>query len=76
MAKKHQVKGNGVAPAEIEDVLLGHPAVRDVAVVGVIDAYSGTPEVRSAWCRGRAKATDSAGSSRTRAKAIGELQVG
>lgn len=36
-----KVKGNGVAPAELEDLLLGHPAVQDVAVIGVTDKYSG-----------------------------------
>lgn len=30
-----------MAPAEIEDVLLGHPAVKDAAVVGLADDYSG-----------------------------------
>lgn len=36
-----KVKGIGVAPAELEDLLLGHPKVEDVAVVGVLDDYSG-----------------------------------
>jgi 4-coumarate--CoA ligase len=36
-----QVKGVGVAPAELEDLLLGHPLVLDVAVIGVPDAYAG-----------------------------------
>lgn len=36
-----KVKGIGVAPAELEDLLLGHPAVEDVAVLAVPDAYSG-----------------------------------
>jgi 4-coumarate--CoA ligase len=36
-----QVRGTGVAPAELEDILLGHEAVKDVAVVGVPDTYSG-----------------------------------
>ena len=31
----------GVAPAELEDLLLGHPKVEDVAVMGVPDEYSG-----------------------------------
>ena len=34
-------KGYQVPPAELEALLLGHPAVADVAVVGVIDADSG-----------------------------------
>lgn len=36
-----KVKGIAVAPAELEDCLLGHDMVRDVAVVGVPDEYSG-----------------------------------
>ena len=34
-------KGYQVPPAELEALLLGHPAVADAAVVGVIDADSG-----------------------------------
>lgn len=30
-----------VAPAELEDAVLGHPKVEDAAVVGVPDDYSG-----------------------------------
>lgn len=36
-----KVKGIGVAPAELEDLLLGHPKVSDVAVLGIKDDYSG-----------------------------------
>lgn len=36
-----KVKGIGVAPAELEDLLLGHPHVEDVAVLGIKDDYSG-----------------------------------
>ena len=36
-----KVKGIGVAPAELEDLLLGHPNVEDCAVLGVRDDYSG-----------------------------------
>ncbi|GAB7365988.1 hypothetical protein MBLNU230_g7315t1 [Neophaeotheca triangularis] len=36
-----KVKGIGVAPAELEDLLLGHEMVEDVAVLGVQDEYSG-----------------------------------
>lgn len=36
-----KVKGIAVAPAEIEDLLLGHPAVEDVAVGAISDDYSG-----------------------------------
>ena len=34
-------KGNQVAPAELEDLLLGHPLVADCAVVGVPDLEAG-----------------------------------
>jgi len=34
-----------VFPAEVEDLLYGHPAVKEVAVIGVNDAYRGeTPK--------------------------------
>jgi 4-coumarate--CoA ligase len=36
-----QVKGVGIAPAELEDLLLGHPLVVDAAVIGIPDSYSG-----------------------------------
>ena len=36
-----KVKGFGVAPAELEAVLLEHPAVREAAVIGVPDDESG-----------------------------------
>lgn len=36
-----KVKGIGVAPAELEDTLLGHSKVEDVAVLGIPDDYSG-----------------------------------
>lgn len=36
-----KVKGIGVAPAELEDLLLGHEFVEDVAVLSVKDDYSG-----------------------------------
>lgn len=36
-----KVKGIGVAPAELEDLLLGHEWVEDVAVLGIKDDYSG-----------------------------------
>lgn len=36
-----KVKGIGVAPAELEDLLLGHPNVEDCAVLGIKDDYSG-----------------------------------
>lgn len=33
-----KVKGNQVAPAELEAVLLDHPAIADVAVIGITKA--------------------------------------
>jgi acyl-CoA synthetase (AMP-forming)/AMP-acid ligase II len=36
-----KVKGFQVAPAEIEHVILSHPAVADAAVVGILDEYAG-----------------------------------
>jgi 4-coumarate--CoA ligase len=36
-----KVKGIGVAPAELEDLLLGHEVVEDVAVMGIQDDWSG-----------------------------------
>lgn len=36
-----KVKGVGVAPIELEELLLQHPAVRDVAVIGNPDSYAG-----------------------------------
>jgi acyl-coenzyme A synthetase/AMP-(fatty) acid ligase len=36
-----KVKGVQVAPAELEDLLLGHPKIEDCAVIGVPDDYSG-----------------------------------
>lgn len=36
-----KVKGIGVAPAELEDLLLGHPLVSDVAVCGIADDRAG-----------------------------------
>jgi 4-coumarate--CoA ligase len=36
-----KVKGLQVAPAELEGLLLSHPLVSDVAVVGIRDAHAG-----------------------------------
>ncbi|KAK7989147.1 F-box domain and ankyrin repeat protein [Apiospora arundinis] len=36
-----KVNGIGVAPAELEDLLLGHPKVEDSAVLGIPDDWSG-----------------------------------
>ena len=35
-------KGFQVSPAELEDILLGHPDVVDTAVIGVLDVLSGS----------------------------------
>lgn len=35
------MRGHGVAPAELEDLLHSHPNVKDVAVIGVPHEYSG-----------------------------------
>ncbi len=34
------MKGVAVAPAELEDLLLGHPDVADCAVIGIADEYA------------------------------------
>ena len=66
--KKDMINASGykVWPREVEDVLYGHPAVREAAVVGVPDAYRGetvkafvslkagaeaTPEELIAYCK-------------------------
>ena len=36
-----KVKGIQVAPAELEDLLLGHAMVEDCAVIGIRDDYAG-----------------------------------
>lgn len=36
-----KVKGVQVAPAELENLLLGHPKVEDAAVIGIADDYAG-----------------------------------
>jgi long-chain acyl-CoA synthetase len=66
--KRERIKrgGHSVFPAEVETVLLAHPAVSEAAVVGVPDAALGeevaafvalrsgaTPDELIAWCRER-----------------------
>ena len=66
--KRERIKRGGysVFPAEVETVLLAHPAVSEAAVVGVPDAALGeevaafvalrsgaTPDELIAWCRER-----------------------
>lgn len=41
MKEMIKVKGIGVAPAELEDLLLGHPEVEDVACLGISDEWAG-----------------------------------
>ena len=41
MKEMIKVKGIGVAPAELEDLLLGHPLVNDAAVCGIPDERAG-----------------------------------
>ncbi|KAF5561451.1 phenylacetyl ligase [Fusarium phyllophilum] len=36
-----KVRGHAVAPAELEDLLHGHPKVKDAAIIGIPDDYSG-----------------------------------
>lgn len=36
-----KVKGIGISPAELEDLLLGHPAIFDSAVTSIPETYSG-----------------------------------
>lgn len=63
-----RVGGENVAPAEVEEVLLGHPAVATAQVIGVPDARLGEvpaayvtlkagmqaqPEELTAWCKAR-----------------------
>ena len=36
-----KVKGLQVPPAELEDLLLSHPEIRDAAVIGIPDAAAG-----------------------------------
>jgi long-chain acyl-CoA synthetase len=68
--KKDMINAGGykVWPREVEDVLYGHPAVREAAVVGVPDSYRGEtvkaavslkaghtvqPDELIAWCKDR-----------------------
>jgi len=68
--KKDMINASGykVWPREVEDVLYGHPAIREVAVVGIPHPYRGetvravislkagaslSPQELAAWCRPR-----------------------
>ena len=50
-----RVGGENVAPAEVEEVLLAHPAVETAQVVGVPDARLGRSAVRLCDAEGREK---------------------
>lgn len=58
--KKDQINASGfkVWPREVEDVLYEHPAVREVAVVGVPDAYRGETVRAFVSVREAAQATE------------------
>jgi acyl-CoA synthetase (AMP-forming)/AMP-acid ligase II len=53
-----KVRGFQVAPAEIETVLHGHPAVKDCAVFGIPDGINGEAVVAAVATRGPVKAAD------------------
>lgn len=53
-----KVRGFQVAPAEIETVLLGHPAVKDCAVFGVPDGINGEAVVAAVAVHARVDAAD------------------
>jgi 4-coumarate--CoA ligase len=41
MKEMTKVKSIRVVPAELEDLLLGHPEVEDVATLGIADEWAG-----------------------------------
>ena len=53
-----KVRGFQVAPAEIENVLLGHPAVADCAVFGIPDVADGEAVVAAVTTRSDVDATE------------------
>jgi 4-coumarate--CoA ligase len=55
MKEMIKVKGIGVAPAELEDLLLGHPEVEDVAVLGIADEWAGERPKAYVVLAGKAK---------------------
>ncbi len=55
-----KVRGFQVAPAEVEGVLLGHPAVRDCAVFGVPDPVTGESIIAAVALDAGAKAPEPA----------------
>lgn len=68
-----KVKGIGVAPAELEDLLLGHDKVEDVAVLGVRDDYAG--ELPKAFVVLKGGATANEGTGRELIKYVKERKV-
>lgn len=54
-----KVKGQQVAPAELEDLLLGNEYVEDVAVLGVPDDYSGERPKAVVVLKGHVSASES-----------------
>jgi 4-coumarate--CoA ligase len=52
------VKSTSLAPAELEDLLLGHPLVSDAAVIGVADPYAGEVPKAFVVLKDRSKETD------------------
>jgi acyl-coenzyme A synthetase/AMP-(fatty) acid ligase len=56
-----KVKGIGVAPAELEDLLLGHSKVEDVAVLGIQDEYSGERPKAFVVLKGNGEPAEEAG---------------
>ncbi|KAE9970869.1 hypothetical protein EG328_006000 [Venturia inaequalis] len=50
-----KVKGIQVAPAELEDLLLGHPAVEDCAVLGLPDVWKDLEKAFAGSCQPRGK---------------------
>lgn len=55
MKEMIKVKGIGVAPAELEDLLLGHPEVEDVSVLGIADEWAGERPKAYVVLAGKAK---------------------
>jgi acyl-CoA synthetase (AMP-forming)/AMP-acid ligase II len=54
-----KVKGQQVAPAELEDLLLGNKYVEDVAVLGIPDDYSGERPKAVVVLKGHVSASES-----------------
>lgn len=56
-----KVKGIGIAPAELEDLLLGHPDVEDCAVISIPDDYSGEKPKAFVVVKGGGKGSEETG---------------